>query len=59
MVVDLRRAVDVLMARKEVDSKRIGYVGHSLGATCSVASPTAFRPATPVSATQTLKSHFW
>jgi dienelactone hydrolase len=33
MVVDLRRAVDVLVARKDVDSKRIGYVGHSLGAT--------------------------
>ena len=33
MVVDLRRAVDVLVALKNVDSKRIGYVGHSLGAT--------------------------
>ena len=33
MVVDLRRAVDVLVARKDVDFKRIGYVGHSLGAT--------------------------
>ena len=33
MVVDLRRAVDVLIARKDVDPKRIGYVGHSLGAT--------------------------
>lgn len=33
MVVDLRRAVDVLVARKNVDPKRIGYVGHSLGAT--------------------------
>jgi hypothetical protein len=33
MVVDLRRAVDVLVARKDVDPKRIGYVGHSLGAT--------------------------
>ena len=33
MVVDLRRAVDVLVARKDVDLKRIGYVGHSLGAT--------------------------
>jgi dienelactone hydrolase len=33
LVVDLRRAVDVLVARKDVDPKRIGYVGHSLGAT--------------------------
>jgi dienelactone hydrolase len=33
MVVDLRRAVDVLIARKDVDGARIGYVGHSLGAT--------------------------
>ena len=33
MVIDLRRAVDILVARKDVDPKRIGYVGHSLGAT--------------------------
>lgn len=33
MVVDLRRAVDVLVSRKDVDPGRIGYVGHSLGAT--------------------------
>jgi dienelactone hydrolase len=33
MVVDLRRAVDLLAARGDVDMKRIGYVGHSLGAT--------------------------
>lgn len=33
MVVDLRRAVDLLVARKDVDPDRIGYVGHSLGAT--------------------------
>jgi dienelactone hydrolase len=33
LVVDLRRAVDVLEARNDVDSKHIGYVGHSLGAT--------------------------
>jgi cephalosporin-C deacetylase-like acetyl esterase len=31
MVVDLRRAVDVLRTRKDVDPNRIGYVGHSLG----------------------------
>ena len=33
MVVDLRRAVDLLVARKDVALDRIGYVGHSLGAT--------------------------
>ncbi|MGH9389892.1 MAG: dienelactone hydrolase family protein [Vicinamibacteria bacterium] len=33
LVTDLRRAVDLLAARKDVDPKRIGYVGHSLGAT--------------------------
>ena len=36
MVVDLRRAVDVLVSRKDVDPDRIGYVGHSLGATWGV-----------------------
>jgi dienelactone hydrolase len=33
LVVDLRRAVDLLAARPEVDRERLGYVGHSLGAT--------------------------
>jgi dienelactone hydrolase len=33
LVTDLRRAFDILAARKDVDPKRIGYVGHSLGAT--------------------------
>ena len=33
LVIDLRRGVDLLLARKDVDSKRLGYVGHSLGAT--------------------------
>jgi dienelactone hydrolase len=32
LVVDLRRAVDLLAARTDVDIARIGYVGHSLGA---------------------------
>lgn len=32
-VIDLRRAVDVLGRRPEVDPTRIGFVGHSLGAT--------------------------
>lgn len=33
LVVDARRGVDLLLSRPEVDRKRIGYVGHSLGAT--------------------------
>jgi dienelactone hydrolase len=32
-VVEMRRAIDVLAARKDVDARRIGYVGHSYGAT--------------------------
>jgi dienelactone hydrolase len=31
-VVDMRRGVDVLLARKNVDPKRIAYVGHSYNA---------------------------
>jgi dienelactone hydrolase len=31
-VVDLRRGVDLLTSRPEVDPERIGYVGHSYGA---------------------------
>lgn len=30
-VIALRRAMDLLMARPEVDSKRLGYVGHDFG----------------------------
>jgi dienelactone hydrolase len=33
LVVDIRRGVDLLTLRPDVDSKRIAYVGHSLGAT--------------------------
>jgi dienelactone hydrolase len=33
LITDLRRAVDVLLARVPVDAKRLAYVGHSLGAT--------------------------
>jgi len=33
LVVDVRHGVDLLLSRPEVDGKRIGYVGHSLGAT--------------------------
>lgn len=31
-VIDLRRGLDLLVARKDVDPKRIGYVGHSFHA---------------------------
>jgi cephalosporin-C deacetylase-like acetyl esterase len=31
-VVDLRRGVDLLAARDDINQQRIGYVGHSLGA---------------------------
>lgn len=33
MLVDLRRAVDLLASRSEVDAQRLGYVGHGQGAT--------------------------
>jgi dienelactone hydrolase len=33
-VVDLRRAADLLLARDDVDPKRIGHVGHSFDANC-------------------------
>ncbi|MEO8361655.1 MAG: alpha/beta fold hydrolase [Vicinamibacteria bacterium] len=32
-VIDLRRGLDVLASRAEVDANRLGYVGYSLGAT--------------------------
>jgi len=32
-VVDIRRAADLLLGRPFVDAKRLGYVGHSCGAT--------------------------
>src|SRR5712692_645037 len=31
-VIDLRRGLDLLAARPGVDSKRLGYIGHSFGA---------------------------
>ena len=31
-VIDLRRGVDLLLSRRDVDRKRIGFVGHSFGA---------------------------
>ena len=33
LVTDIRRGVDLLQSRPEVDGKRIAYVGHSYGAT--------------------------
>ncbi|NTX36491.1 dienelactone hydrolase family protein [Myxococcus sp. CA033] len=32
MLVDMRRAVDLLASRPEVDARRLGFVGHSMGA---------------------------
>lgn len=31
-VIDMRRGLDVLLARRDVDPKRVGYVGHSYNA---------------------------
>ena len=33
LVTDIRRGVDLLLARSDVDPKRVAYVGHSYGAT--------------------------
>ncbi len=33
LITDVRKAVDVLTARPDVDAQRLGYVGHSYGAT--------------------------
>jgi dienelactone hydrolase len=33
LLVDARRAVDLLIARPNIDPRRLGYVGHSYGAT--------------------------
>src|SRR5450755_703131 len=33
LLVDMQRGLDLLLARPDVDPQRIGYVGHSLGAT--------------------------
>ena len=33
LVIDARRGLDLLLARPDVDPKRVAYVGHSLGAT--------------------------
>ena len=32
-LVEMRRGIDLLVARRDVDPKRLGYVGHSYGAT--------------------------
>jgi cephalosporin-C deacetylase-like acetyl esterase len=37
-VVDLRRGIDLLLARPDVDAKRLAYVGHSYGATVGIDS---------------------
>src|SRR5581483_8954600 len=33
LVVDMRRGIDLLLSRSDVDPKRVAFVGHSLGAT--------------------------
>lgn len=33
-VIDLRRGLDLLLARSDVDAKRVGFVGHSFDAEC-------------------------
>lgn len=33
LVIDARRGIDLLLSRRDVDPKRLAYVGHSLGAT--------------------------
>jgi cephalosporin-C deacetylase-like acetyl esterase len=33
-VIDLRRALDLLLSHDDVDPKRIAYVGHSFDANC-------------------------
>ena len=47
-VIDLRRGLDLLLARDDVDPQRLGYVGHSFDASCGAMldavdkRPTAF-----------------
>lgn len=43
LIIDLRRAVDLLFSRLDVSSSRIGYVGHSLGASVAGALALAER----------------
>lgn len=33
LVLDVQRGIDLLLARSDIDRQRLGYVGHSLGAT--------------------------
>ena len=33
LITDMRRGLDLLLAQSDVDPQRVGYVGHSLGAT--------------------------
>ncbi|HXX19983.1 MAG TPA: hypothetical protein VEJ46_11325 [Candidatus Acidoferrum sp.] len=45
-VIDLRRGLDLLLLRNDVDANRIAFVGHSLGAQCgSVLDAVDKRPA--------------
>jgi len=45
-VIDLRRGLDLLLSRTDVDPKRITFIGHSLGAQCgSILDAVDKRPA--------------
>ncbi|MFZ0038533.1 MAG: hypothetical protein WAK91_13980 [Candidatus Acidiferrales bacterium] len=62
-VMDLRRGLDLLLARPDVDPKRVAYVGHSFGASCgAMLDAVDKRPAAfvfmgnPVSVSDIMKS---
>ena len=45
-VIDLRRGLDLLLSRSDVDTKRLAYVGHSFDAQCgSILDAVDKRPA--------------
>ncbi|HYV44078.1 MAG TPA: hypothetical protein VFA20_04410 [Myxococcaceae bacterium] len=59
-VVELRKALDVLMARPDVDPKRVAFVGHDFGAMYGVLAGAADpRPKTYVLMAGTATFHEW
>lgn len=60
-VVDLRRGIDLVVSRGDVDSERIAYIGHSLGATIGgVLAGVDKRPKTYIlMAGQPVHSRWW